>query len=378
MAEWDAWSIGLQLFVFVAITVALMVQATTKRRAPRLKNSKQVEATLFLDNTSILPVKLFLPSRQFISNLMASLDRHTQEARIFWEHEKLEFIETFNRLTDELKVHLMDTLSTELSDSLQCYNPMGDFAAILCPTLKHSKKLLEYTTYPPSSSSASVDKEGKTNGNSEQNEEEKEGVKVLNIIALFDFLMEKDMRNALESRPAISVARIKVIDLGEGPDGNMIKPPPPSIDTNLKDEDKNGKTKNESSSKYIHDRDNLDDDESSDNKGEGKDTEDIEIESMSPDELDLREDTENLLKGLKILCYLLFMKQFLSRYHSHQKPPSKLWKVAKAVGKSGLFAISTGVVMYIVVEYNLIGYIWPEFDSSHGSWRPTTNTGDEF
>ena len=90
MAEWGALAIGLQLFIFIAITISLIVQATTKHRASRLKKTKQVEATLLLDNMGVLPIKLFLPSRQFIANMIASLDRHTQEARLFWEHEKVE------------------------------------------------------------------------------------------------------------------------------------------------------------------------------------------------------------------------------------------------------------------------------------------------
>ena len=50
MAGWDAWAIGLQVVAFLLITVALFVQATSKQRASRLKNSKQVEATLFIDD----------------------------------------------------------------------------------------------------------------------------------------------------------------------------------------------------------------------------------------------------------------------------------------------------------------------------------------
>ena len=361
MAEWSAWTICLQVFVFVVITIVLLVQASSKRRAPRLKNSKQLEATLLINDTSILPVKIYLPSRQFIANMMASLDRHTREARLFWEHEKAEFTEIFNRLSDELKLHLMETLSTELSDSLQCYNPNGDLAAILCPVLKQPKNLLECSTNP-SNSSASEGNAGHDDGD-QHTEVQKDGRKILNVASLFEFLMEDDMRKALESRPTISVARVKIVDLGEGPDGTMIKPPlPSSIGKDSKDGNSNDKTKETIS-------DNVDDS----NNGEDGDAEDIKIESMSPDELDFRDDTENLLKGLKILSYLLFMKQFLSRYHSHEKPPSKLWLALKATGRSGLFALTTGGILYFIVEYNIIGRIWPEFDNSEGknSWRPT-------
>ena len=368
MAGWDAWAIGLQVLAFLLITVALFVQAMSKQRATRLKNSKQVEATLFIDGTSILPVKLFLPSRQFIANLAKSLNRHTQEARLFWEHEKTEFAETFDRLSDELKLHLMDMLSTELSESLECYNPQGDLAKILCPTLKQSRKLLEYSTNPPSSSTASE------NSRDDNGEEKNEGESVLNLVSLFDFLLKEDITNSLETRPKISVARIKIIDFGEGPDGAMILPPS-SESSNEKprdaDMDRNNKDEGKEDKDEIENEDKDDDD----------DDDYVKVVGMSPDEKELREDTENLLKGLKILCYLLFMKQFLSRFGSHEKPPSKLWLIAKATGRSGLFSLACGVILYVIIEYNVIGSIWPQYDYTQvkDSWRPTVDSsGGEF
>ena len=174
--------------------------------------------------------------------------------------EKPFFKEKWSELREADREHLMETLSTELSESLEAYSPRGDLALLLCRTLK-SKGLKESTDGEP------------------------------HISKLLDFITAKE---AIETQEGFSMIQVLKASLVQ------------------EDADKTAQLTGKEEKAKLED------------EGKAGEEDEVEVEEETAEDTLLKGRVGELMKWLAILCYFLFMKQFLTRYGKHVKPPSKV------------------------------------------------------
>ena len=122
---WTIFQICLQSIAIILLLGSLYLYLTIKPRAPKLENSELVELILIIEGINGYPIKIYLPTKNFIDNMDKSLERHLKDVRALWETEKERLKVYWPTMNNDVKKNLLTILSTELSESVEPYAPIG-------------------------------------------------------------------------------------------------------------------------------------------------------------------------------------------------------------------------------------------------------------
>jgi hypothetical protein len=299
----DFVAIALQVIAYGLIFLSAYLYMKYKPRAARLESTELVEIVLRIEGLHVLPIRVYLPNKIFVKNLTAALPSHVKTIRAAWSYDKEDVKKTWLQMPDSRKNDFLTTLSSELTQSLECYSPKGDLSSILCPTLK-SKNL------------GGVDAAGSGEPS---------------ICILFDFITSEDAMKDLEVYPLMEVVSAKVIDEAAEALKAIGKIPIES----LKD------TTVGSSGSDTAASDKEDDVAKSSEKTD-----------TTPDNSTMQkekaEESRQFLQSLKILCYYLYARQFLSRVTEHSQAESVIYKIAKQSARSAVVALFAGCSAWLL------------------------------